>query len=111
MKLTLIGRPNHVVKRQGLVILGLQTAAPPPLPKGLPALPPQPTTYMVFINQKQWNKVTAALTNPDDQLLVEGYPVYDPRFTGITVYATQVTTKLLQAARRQQQAQPHPEQR
>ncbi len=106
MKLTLVGRPNHVVERQGVVILGLRTAAPPSLPKGLPALPPQPTTYLVFISQKQWKKVADALTNPADQLIVEGYPVYDPRFTGITVYATQVTTKVLQAAKRQQQQQP-----
>ncbi len=108
MKLTLVGRPNHVVERQGVVILGLRNAASPPLPKGLPALPPQPTTYLVFISQKQWKKVTDALTNPDDQLIVEGYPVYDPRFTGITVYATNVTTKLLQQAKQQQKEQPQP---
>ncbi len=109
MKLTLVGRPNQIVERKDVVILGLLTAAaPPPLHKGLPQLPPQPTTYMVFISQKQWKKVTDALTNPDDQLIVEGYPVYDPRFTGITVYATKVTTKVLQQAKQQQQEQPQP---
>jgi hypothetical protein len=40
---------------------------------------------------------------------VEGYPVYDQRFTGITVYATHVTTKVLQATKRQQQHQPQPQ--
>ncbi len=30
-----------------------------------------------------------------------------PRFAGITVYATQVTTKLLQAAKREQQTHGH----
>jgi len=29
-----------------------------------------------------------------------GYLVHHPRFVGITVYANQVTTKLLQAAKR-----------
>jgi hypothetical protein len=41
--------------------------------------------------------------NADDQLIVEGYPLHAPRFAGITVYATQVTTKALQAAKRQAQ--------
>ena len=58
---------------------------------------------MVFIQQKQWNKVRDAMQNPDDQLIVEGYPVHEPRFKGITVYATQVTTKALQAAKRKEQ--------
>lgn len=34
---------------------------------------------------------------------IEGYPTMH-KFIGITVYATQVTTKLLQAAKRQQAA-------
>jgi hypothetical protein len=38
-----------------------------------------------------------------DVLLVEGYPVYAPRFAGITVYATHVTTKALQATKRTEQ--------
>jgi hypothetical protein len=33
-------------------------------------------------------------------LIVEGYQVHAPRFKGITVYATQVTTKALHAAKR-----------
>ena len=36
----------------------------------------------------------------DDALIVEGYPVHEPRFAGITVYTTQVTTKAVQAAKR-----------
>ncbi len=42
--------------------------------------------------------------NADDALIVEGYPVHAPRFAGITVYATQVTTKARQAATRKDQA-------
>ena len=47
--------------------------------------------------------MTAALANPEDTLIIEGYPLYHLRFTGITVYATQVTTTQLLAAKRQQQ--------
>jgi deoxyinosine 3'endonuclease (endonuclease V) len=43
------------------------------------------------------------MQQPDDALLVEGYGVHEPRFAGITVYATQVTTKTLQAVKRKEQ--------
>jgi hypothetical protein len=104
VKVTVIGRPAQVVERQGVVILALRSTKAPTLPKGLPPLPSTPTSYMVFIQQKQWNKVREAMQNADDALIVEGYPVHEPRFTGITVYATNVTTKALQAAKRKEQA-------
>jgi hypothetical protein len=104
VKVTIVGRPGEIVERQGVIILALKSTAAPSLPKGLPAPPAQPTNYLVFISQKQWWKVADAITNPEDKLILEGYPVQHPRFSGITVYATQVTTKLLQAAKQQQQA-------
>jgi len=58
---------------------------------------------MIFVQQKQWNKVREAMQNADDALTVEGYGVHAPRFAGITVYATQVTTKALQATKRKEQ--------
>ncbi len=61
---------------------------------------------MIFVQQKQWNKVREGIQNANDALIVEGYPVHEPRFAGITVYATQVTTKALQAAKRTEQAAP-----
>jgi deoxyinosine 3'endonuclease (endonuclease V) len=59
---------------------------------------------MIFVQQKQWNKVQDAMQQPDDALIVEGYGVHAPRFAGITVYATQVTTKMLHAVKRTEQA-------
>jgi hypothetical protein len=106
VKMTVIGRPTQVVERQGVIILALRSSKPPTLPKGLPPLPSTPTNYMIFIQQKQWNKVREAMQQPDDALIVEGYPVHEPRFAGITVYATQVTTKALQAVKRKEQAAP-----
>ena len=103
VKATIIGRPTQVVERQGVVVVALRSTKTPTLPKGLPPLPSTPTTYMIFVQQKQWNKVQAAMQQPDDALIVEGYPVHEPRFAGITVYATQVTTKALQAAKRKEQ--------
>ncbi len=103
VKVTVIGRPSQVVERQGVIILALRSTKAPTLPKGLPSLPATPTNYMVFVAQKQWNKVREAMQQPDDALIVEGYPVHEPRFAGITVYATQVTTKVLHAAKRTEQ--------
>jgi hypothetical protein len=103
VKVTVIGRPTQVIERQGVIVLALRNTKPPTLPKGLPSLPATPTTYMVFIQQKQWNKVREAMQNQDDALIVEGYPVHAPRFAGITVYATNVTTTALQAAKRKDQ--------
>lgn len=89
VKATIIGRPAQVVERQGVIILALRSTKAPTLPKGLPSLPATPTNYMIFVQQKQWNKVREAMQNADDALIVEGYPVHEPRFAGITVYATQ----------------------
>ncbi len=102
VKMTVIGRPTQVVERQSVVVVALRSTKVPTLPKGLPPLPSTPTTYMLFIQQKQWNKVREAMQQPDDALIVEGYSVHEPRFAGITVYATQVTTKVLQAAKRKE---------
>ncbi len=106
VKMTVIGRPAQVVERQSVVILALRSTKAPTLPKGLPTLPSTPTNYMIFVQQKQWNKVREAIQQPDDALIVEGYPVHEPRFAGITVYATQMTTKALQAAKRKEQVVP-----
>src|SRR3712207_5184876 len=101
VKVTLIGRAGEVVERQGVIILAMKSTVAPSLPKGLPTPPAQPTNYLVFVSHKQWRRVAEALQNPEDKFIIEGYPVHHPRFMGITVYATQVTTTLLQAAKRQ----------
>jgi hypothetical protein len=49
--------------------------------------------------------VGAALRNPEDVLIVEGFPAADPAHAGITVYATTVTTKVLQQVQRASQQQ------
>ncbi len=49
VKVTVIGRPNHVVERQGVVVVTLRSTKAPTLPNGLPPLPSTPTMYMLFI--------------------------------------------------------------
>ena len=94
------GRPARVVERGDATIVALRSDKLPSLPKGVPA-PAQPTHYPVFIARKQRQKVAQAAQHPQDLLIVEGDPTVDPRFHGITVLATQATTKQLQQAERQ----------
>ena len=101
-KLTLIGRPGRVIQADECVITTLQSSGKlPALPKGLPAPPAQPTTFVVYIATKQWRKVETALKDPADALIVEGVPVYDERLPGLALLAQSVTTKVMQAAKRQ----------
>jgi hypothetical protein len=104
MKITLIGRPGRIVEKGEVVLTSMQQSAKPPsLPHGLPPLPTEPTTYIVYIARKQWQTVAKAITNPEDALIVEGLPVLDKRLGTIAVFAQNVTTKRLQQAKREAQ--------
>ncbi|MCB0210441.1 MAG: hypothetical protein KDJ52_13975 [Anaerolineae bacterium] len=107
VKMTLIGKPGRVIEKERVVLTSLQSAKSPSLPKGLPLPPSEPTTYLVFIAKKQWTKVKESIANfPEDKLIIEGYPVYDRRIGqngALCVYAQNVTTKLIQQAKRQAQ--------
>lgn len=100
VKITVIGRPGQAVQRGEVVIVGMVSDRAPTLPNGLPA-PSQQTKYVVLIAWKQWGRVSEAITDAEDRLIVEGYPAYVVSHAGITVYATSVTTRTLQAAKRQ----------
>jgi len=100
VKITVIGRPGAAVEHCQAVALALTSEKVPDLPKGLPT-PPAGTRYTVFVAHKQWAKVAEALAaDPEDAAIIEGYAALDPRVDGIAVYATSVTTKRLQAAKR-----------
>jgi hypothetical protein len=97
VKITLIGRPGHVVEKQNLVITMMsQMQAPASFPKGVPQPPATPTDYTIYIAAKQWQKVAEAMKNPEDKLIVEGFAAFDPALEGMAVFVTNTTTKLLQ---------------
>jgi len=101
VKITVVGRPGKVVERDAVVAVAVVSTGVPSLPKGLPTPAAARTRYIVLIPRKQWAKAAAALTDPNDVLIAEGYPALEERFAGaITVYATRVTTKRLQAAQK-----------
>lgn len=104
VKIVLVGRPGVVVDRPNCVIAAMESTRGPSLPKGLPAIPSTPTTYTVYIAHKHWAGVAAALSNPDDALVVEGWAAFDPELEGIAVFATFVTTKLTRAAQQRRSA-------
>lgn len=104
VKIVLVGRPGVVVERPNCVITAMDSTRGPSLPKGLPAIPTTPTTYTVYIAHKHWAGIAAALANPEDALVVEGWAAFDPELEGIAVFATFVTTKLTRAEQKRRSA-------
>jgi len=101
VKITLVGRPGKVIERPDAVILTMNAPRPPALPKGLPILPETAVTvYLAYVARKQWDKVTAAIQNPEDKLVIEGYPFLDAKLNVIGVLTQNVNTVMLQRAAR-----------
>ena len=94
LKAVVVGRPGKVIPFGGAVLTLMQVSAVPSLPKGIPAAPKTPTLVLVVISAKQWRQVETLLSNPDDALVVEGFPVLDTALPGVAVFATKATTKL-----------------
>jgi len=108
VKMTLIGRPGKVVDRGTCVVTSMQTNKVPSLPKGLPIPSTAQTTYTVYIANKQWKKVADAIADPEDALIVEGFPQLDDKTGSIAVFVSNATTKKLQQAQRQPQTSESP---
>lgn len=106
MKTTIIGRPKQIKKLDTCTLVVLGQKAPPAMPKGLPPVPDtSKATIAVFVANKQWEKVEAALkVDPQDEAIIEGYPVNDPKTQLTGVWAQSCTSKNLQRAKREAQA-------
>lgn len=109
VKVTLIGRPGRIIERGPCVVTTMQQQEKlPPLPKGLPIPKPEEaaqTLYAVYISTRQWKGVAAAMNDPEDALIIEGWQALDKQTESIAVYAMNTTTRKLQAAKRQSQQQ------
>jgi hypothetical protein len=102
MKITLVGRPGKIVDRGTCIVTIMEESKIPMLPKGLPTPNDTPTKYAVYIASKHWSKVKDAIADPEDALIIDGFPKTDPEVSAIAVFATNVTTKKLQMAAKAQ---------
>lgn len=98
MKMTLIGRPKQVAKAKTCMVAVMEgRPIPASMPKGLPSPPKSTSSFAVFIATKQWNRVADSLkANKEDELIIEGYPIFDPVKQVTAVLAQGVTTKFIQ---------------
>ena len=103
MKITVIGRPGKVLDKGQFIVTVIENSKVPSLPKGLPTPNNIPTKYAVYISMKQWNKVKDAIQDPEDTLIIEGFPKTDAEVSAIAVFTTNITTKKLQQATREKQ--------
>lgn len=103
VKITLVGRPGKIIDKGQFIVTVMESTKVPALPKGLPTPANAVTKYAVYINAKQWKKIAESIQDPEDVLIVEGFPKLDPEVKAIAVFATNVTTKKLQAAQRETQ--------
>lgn len=103
VKLTLIGRPTQVTKQATCIVMAIKGKPPGSLPKGLPEPPAQSAiTWAVFVAIRQWDKVKVSIEqNAEDELIIEGYPMVDPKRGVGVVLATNCHSKLMQRAERE----------
>jgi molybdopterin-guanine dinucleotide biosynthesis protein len=103
-KITLIGQLGKFMDK-GTCVMGVMQHTGekvPALPKGVPTTPAVKTDYVVYIGAKQWKNVAATVSDPEDALIIEGFPQIDAKTGAISVFASNVTSKKLQAEKRQQ---------
>jgi len=95
VKLTLTGRPKQVVKAKSCMVLAMQGGQPTSgFPKGLPRLPFGDQKFVVFVALKQWRKVSTSLsTDLNQELVIEGFPLFDAKKQMTVVMARNVTSR------------------
>lgn len=105
VKITLVGRPRNVLDKGTCFMLSMKDNKIPALPKGvpMPAGVAGDTLYIVFIAAKQWRKVQGVMQDPEDVLILEGYPQLDKQTGSISVFVTSAQTKKLQQVLREKQ--------
>jgi hypothetical protein len=95
VKIRIVGRPDKIERRDGLVVFQMRdSAAPPKLPKVLPPLPDAPQTYVVYMAAKHWLRVAPELEKSDCPLTIEGVAVFDPKLGKLVIYTQDVYIRL-----------------
>jgi len=100
MKATVIGQAkSHEVTPTGAikVTINFQYEKPIAFPKGVPPMPTAPFTITAFVGSKQWKKVEATISDPEDKLILDGQVGIDPVF-GLVLHCTNTNSVKLQRA-------------
>jgi hypothetical protein len=107
VKVTMVGRPGKIERRQNLVIFTMQDSVKEEtaLPRGVPHPDPSPVDYTVYISANQWERVEDAIENPQDELMIDGVCKYDAETNMMAVFATYVTTRKLKKKEKKQAKQ------
>lgn len=94
MRLILTGRPGKIYKRRDLFMTTMiYEAQPPELPPGVPVPPAAPIPFAVYMNARQYNKVSRFLRrDPEEQLYLDGNCEYDPGLQMMAYYVMHITT-------------------
>jgi hypothetical protein len=104
VKIILTGRPGRIQHYKEMIVTTMRgTGVPNQFPRGVPAPPNTPTDYIVYISSRQWKKVSEAIKNPEDVLIIEGYCAFDNEAKAIGVYTTAITTRLMRIALKEKQ--------
>ena len=98
VKVVLSGRPGSVERREGTVVLLMDSGEAPPLPRGVPLPPAQPAPFACYVDSQQWAEVEPALADPADALILDGFCACDLETGTVAVYVQSATTRNLQRA-------------
>jgi hypothetical protein len=103
VKISLVGLPGKMVERGDVIMAPMVCPQAPATPRELPHAPNELTMYVVYMTRRQWDRVEQALDDPEDRLMVEGYPFTDRKLGVVAVLAQQVTTSRMLRAKRDAQ--------
>ena len=105
--LKVIGKAaEHYDHPSGCTVLRLVSTITPAVPRGVPHPQETPTIYVVYLGSRLWSRIAQAAADPEDEIIIEGFPQLDSETGTIALYARKTTSKKLEAARFQKARKP-----
>lgn len=105
--LKVIGKATeHTNHPGGCTVLRLTSTIQPAVPRGVPAPQETPTIYIVYLGNRLWGRIEKAAADPEDEIIIEGFPQFDGETGTIALYARKSTSKKLETTRFQKGKKP-----
>jgi hypothetical protein len=105
VKAMLMGSPERIKRQADYVTFELTSITKmPAFPRGVPRPELPSPTYTVYVASKQWKRVEEAAADKEDMLIIEGMCAYNPEIKGVALYATNISSKRLDAKKREQKS-------